>query len=77
MMSSENTVFYKFYHFMEFKEPQSPCFHSSFSQTHKVGNVGIIANFVFPYICGFLLYLHQLMLVNVKLEIKGQMGITF
>ena len=31
--------------------------NSSFSQTHKVGNVGIIANFVFIYICSFLLYL--------------------
>ena len=31
--------------------------HSSFSQTYKVGNVGIIANFVFPYICSFHLYL--------------------
>ena len=50
---------------------------SSFSQTHKVGNVGIIANFVFPYIFSFLLYLHQLMLVNVRLEIKGHMRITF
>ena len=51
--------------------------HSSFSQTHKVGNVGIIANSVFPYICSFFLYLHQLILVNVKLEIKGHMRITF
>ena len=31
------------------------CIHSNFSQTHKVGNVGTIANFVFPYICSFLL----------------------
>ena len=38
--------------------------HSSFSQTHKVGNVGIIANFVFANICCLLLSLHQLMLVN-------------
>ena len=22
--------------------------HSSFSQTHKIGNIGIIANFVYP-----------------------------
>ena len=52
--------------------------HSSFSQTHKVGNVGIIANFVFPYIGNFLLYLHNyIILVNVKLEIKGHMRITF
>ena len=54
-------------------------FHAAleFSQTYKVGNVGIIANFVFPYICSFLLYLHQLMLVNVKLEIKGCRRIIF
>ena len=52
-------------------------FDSSFSQTHKVGNVGIIANFVFPYICSFLLCWHQLMLVNMKMEIKGHMRITF
>ena len=43
--------------------------HLSFSQTHKVGNVGII--------CSFPLYLHKLMLVNVKLEIKRYMRITF
>ena len=24
---------------------------------HNIGNIGIIANFVFPYICSFLLYL--------------------
>ena len=41
--------------------------YSSFSQIHKVGNVGIIANFIFPYISSFLLHLDQLMLVNVKL----------
>ena len=51
--------------------------HSSFSQTHKNGNVGIIANFVLPYICSFHFYLHQLMLVNVKLKIKGYIRITF
>ena len=31
---------------------------SSFLQTHKVGNVGIIANSVLPLICSFLVYLH-------------------
>ena len=25
--------------------------HSGFSRTHKIGNIGIIANFVFPFIC--------------------------
>ena len=38
-----------------------------FSQTYKIG---INANFVFPYICSFLLYLYQIMLVNVKLDIS-------
>ena len=51
--------------------------HSSFPQVHEVGNVGIIANFVLPYICSFLLYLHQAILVNTKLSIKGYMSITF
>ena len=51
--------------------------NSSFSQTHKVGDVGIIANFVFPYICSFLFHLHQLILLNVKLEIKGYVRIIF
>ena len=30
-----------------------------------------------PYICSFRLYLHQLMVVNVKLDIKGYMRIVF
>ena len=51
--------------------------HSCFSQSYKVDNCGIIANFVFPYICSFLLYFLQLFLVNVKLEIKGYMRIIF
>ena len=49
---------------------------SRFSETNKVSNVGIIANFVFPCICSFYLYLHQLMLANVKLQIKGCMRIS-
>ena len=53
------------------------CYLSCFSQSHKVGNVGIIANFVFTYICSFLLYLQQMISVNMKLEIKGYMGIIF
>ena len=52
-------------------------FQSSFSQTHKFGNVGIIANFVLPYVCSFLLYLRQQVLINGKLEIKGYMKIIF
>ena len=41
---------------------------SCFSQSHKVGNVVIIVNFMLPYICNFLLYLQQMMSVNVKLK---------
>ena len=48
--------------------------HSSFSQMH---NVGIIVNFVFSYICSFLLHLHQLKLVNVKLKYQGYIRIAF
>ena len=33
---------------------------------HKIDNMAIIANFVFLHNCSFSLYLHQLMLVNVK-----------
>ena len=42
-----------------------------FSQTHKIGNVGINADVIFPYISSFLLYLYQMMLVNVKLKVSG------
>ena len=49
----------------------------SFSQTQKIGNVGIITNFVFPYIYWFLLYLIIMMLVNVKLDLRGYQRITF
>ena len=48
--------------------------HSGFSQTHKVG---IIVNFVFPYICYFLLHLQQIMLVNLKLDISEYNMIAF
>ena len=44
---------------------------SGFSQTLKIGNIGIIANFVFPYICSFLPYLHHIILVNVKFYVSG------
>ena len=48
-----------------------------FSQKHKIGNIGIIANFAFPYICSFLLNLQHMMLVNVKLGITWYKKITF
>ena len=50
---------------------------SCFSPSHKIGNVGIIANFIFPYICSFLLYFQQMMSVYSKLEIKGYKRITY
>ena len=34
--------------------------YSTFSQTAKIGNIAIIANFVFKYICSFLLYLYHI-----------------
>ena len=37
--------------------------YSSFSQTHTTGDIGIIANFVFPYIGIFLLYLNCIILI--------------
>ena len=50
-----------------------PCIHS---QTHKVANNGINANFVFTYACIFLHYLDLNMLVNVKLDCRLVKGIT-
>ena len=44
---------------------------------HNVGNIGIDANFEFPYISSFLLHLYHMMLVNVKIETSGKSGITF
>ena len=44
---------------------------SGFSLRHKIGCDDIIANFVFPYICTFLPYLHHMVLVNVKLDVSG------
>ena len=52
-------------------------FESEFSQTHKIGNIGTIANFVFPYVCSFPLYLYHIMLVNVKISVSGYKRITF
>ena len=52
-------------------------FYSVFSQTDKNGNIGIFADFVFPYICSFLFNLQPVMLVNVKLDISGCNSITF
>ena len=54
------------------------CFaESTFPQTHKVGNDGINASFVFKYICSFLHYLDLKMLVNMKLDVSWQKGLPF
>ena len=44
---------------------------------HKRTKIGIIANFVLPYIYSFFLCLHHIMLVNIKLDISGSNKITF
>ena len=43
---------------------------SRFSQTHRIGYIGVIANEVLSYICSFLLYLYHVILVNLKLDIS-------
>ena len=37
----------------------------------KSGNIGIIADFLFPYIYNFFLYLHHVIVMNVKLDVNG------
>ena len=49
----------------------------TFSQTNKVGNNGINANFLFPYISSFLHYLDLKVLVNVKSAVSWQKGLSF
>ena len=44
---------------------------------HKIGNAGIIVNFVFPYICSFLPCLQHMILANIKLDISKFNWITF
>ena len=51
--------------------------HATFSQTHKVGNNGINANFVFPYNGSFLNYLHHMILANMKFKVSWCKKITF
>ena len=48
-----------------------------FSQTHKISNISINPNFVFPYIPSFLLYVHHMILVNVKLNVSEHTRILF
>ena len=52
-------------------------FQKRLSQMHKIDNIGDIANFVFPYISHFLLYLYRMMFVNVKLDISECKSSTF
>ena len=51
--------------------------HSRFSQTHKIGNYGINTNFAFLCIYIFLLYLYNMIFVNIKLDINGYKSIRF
>ena len=53
------------------------CSQSGFSQTHKIGNIGIIAKFEFPYFCSFLLSLQHMILVNMKVDISACNRIKF
>ena len=51
-----------------------------FHKMHKnvnIDNIDINVNFVFPYLCSFLLYWHHMMLINVKLDLTGFGSITF
>ena len=48
--------------------------HSSFSQRHKIDNIGIILHSPFS---NFLLYINPMMLVNVKSNVSGYKRITF
>ena len=51
--------------------------HLHMSVVAKLVMLALLPTLYFHTFCIFLLYLLQLMLVNVKLEIKGRMGITF
>ena len=51
--------------------------HSTFLQTHKVGNNGIKANFVFLHVCSFPHYLDLNVLVSVNLDGSWLVCITF
>ena len=54
-----------------------PATHSDFSQTYTIDNIGIIANFVLPFNCSFLLHWQHVIWVNMKLDISGCNKITF
>ena len=44
-----------------------------FLKIHKIGNIGIIDNFILQYIFCFLLNLFHIMLVNSKLDVSVAM----
>ena len=48
-----------------------------FHKRRKIGKNGIIANYVFPHICSFHLYLHHMLLVNMTLDISWYNRVTF
>ena len=47
---------------------------TGFSRAHKIGNIRIKYS---THVCSFILYLHQMMLVNVKLDVSGYKRIHF
>ena len=48
-----------------------------FHKHTQIGNVVIVANYVFPHNDSFFLYLHHIMSVNVKLDISDHKRIVF
>ena len=62
-----NTQNWKYWHYYQLY----------FSQAHKISNIGIIANFIFPYVYNFLPFFHYMMLVNVKFNVSGIKGTIF
>ena len=63
--------------FVQFDKKHCGACHSNFHKTGKIGSISIIGNVVFPYICSFLPYLHHMMFLNVKLDIRGKRGLCF
>ena len=46
------------------------CWHSGFSQMHKIGNIGIIANLYCNKFAVSFFFLQHIMLVNMKIDIR-------
>ena len=51
-------------------------FHKMYNNDN-IDKIDINVNFVFPYLCSFLLNWQDMMLINVKLDITGFKSITF